>query len=84
MKGADNMEILAPNKVTGQDIKHSQGTSYMRNEELRAAVVEVSWHPEFQRSIVAGTIRRMHMVSKRKDMPIGDYYVADGAWNIFY
>ena len=56
----------------------------MRNEELRAAVVEVSWHPEFQRSIVAGTIRRMHMVSKRKDMPIGDYYVADGAWNIFY
>ena len=29
-------------KVTGQDIKHSQDTSYMRNEELRAAVVEVS------------------------------------------
>ena len=40
--------------------------------------------PEFGRSIVAGTMRRMHMVSKRKGMPICDYYVADGAWNILY
>ena len=35
--------------------------------------------PEFGRSIVAGTMRRMHMVSKRKGMPICDYYMVGGA-----
>ena len=37
-----------------------------------------------QHGIVAGTMLRMHMVSKRKGMTISDYYVAEGAWNIFY
>ena len=40
--------------------------------------------PKFERSIVADTMRRMHMVPKRKGMPICDYYVADGSWNILY
>ena len=30
--------------------------------------------PEFGHSIVAGTMRRMHKVAKRKGMPICDYY----------
>ena len=40
--------------------------------------------PEFGRSIIAGSMRHMHMVSKRKGMPICDYYVAGGSWNILY
>ena len=40
--------------------------------------------PEFERSIVAGTMLRMHMVSKRKSVPIYDYYVSGTAWNILY
>ena len=30
--------------------------------------------PEFGRSIIAGTMRRMHTVAKRGGMPICDYY----------
>ena len=48
----------------------------MRNEELRAKSHDT---PEFGRSIVAGTMRRMHMVSKRNGMPIFYCYVADGS-----
>ena len=35
--------------------------------------------PEFGRSIIAGTMRRMHQVAKRKGMPICDYYVVGWA-----
>ena len=51
----------------------------MRDKELCTAVGKSHDTPEFSRIIVAGTMRRMYMVSKRKGMPICDYYVADGA-----
>ena len=75
MKGADNMEILVPKKVTGHRIFLGRlDTREIKNFVRR--MQESHDTPEFGRSIVAGT---MHMVSKRKGIPIRDYYVAGGA-----
>ena len=78
-KGANNMGVLVPRKVT-EDRKclGRLPTRDMKN------FVRRWWKshdtPEFGRSIVVdGTMRRMHMVSKRKGMPICDYYMVGGA-----
>ena len=75
--------FLVPKKVTG----HRIFLGWLHTWEMKN-FVRRWWKshdtPEFGRSIVAGTMRHMHMVSKRKGMPIFDCYVADGAWNILY
>ena len=38
--------------------------------------------PEFGRSIVDGTMRRMQQVAKRKGMPICDYYTLGSAQGV--
>ena len=72
------MVVLVPRKVT----EHRKCLGRLLTRDMKN-FVRRWWKshdtPEFGRSIVAGTIRRMHMVSKRKGMPICDYYVADGA-----
>ena len=82
-KESNNMRILIPRKVTEhRNILGRLHTWKMKN------FVRRWWKshdtPEFERSIVAGTMRSIHIVSKRKGMPICDFYVAGGSWNILY
>ena len=69
------MGILVPRKVTG----HRKLLGRLHAREMKI-FVRRWWKshetPEFERSIVASTMWRTHMFSKRKGMPICDYYVA--------
>ena len=76
-KGANNMVVLVPRKVT--EDRKCLGRLHTRDMKN---FVRRWWKshdtPEFERSIVDDTIRRT-LVSKRKGMPICDYYVAGGS-----
>ena len=77
-KGANNMVVLVPRKVT----EHRKCLGRLLTRDMKN-FVRRWWKshdsPEFERNIVADTMRRMHMVSKRKNVPICDYYVAGGS-----
>ena len=80
-KGADNMGILVSRKVIGHRIFLGRLDEWEVKNFIRRRW-KSHGNPEFERSIAAGT---MHMVySKRKGIPIRDYYVAGRAWNILY
>ena len=77
-EGSRQHGVFGSKKVTGHRIfLGGLHTSEMKNFVWRWLKSHDT--PEFGRSIFAGTMRRMHMVSKRKGMPICDYYVAGGS-----
>ena len=72
------MVVLVPRKVT--EDRKCLGRLHARDMKNFARRWWKSHDiPEFQRSIVAGNMRRIYMISKRKCMPICDYYVSGGA-----
>ena len=77
-KGANNMGVLVPRKVT--EDRKCLGRLHTRDMKN---FVRRWWKshdiPEFERSIVTGTMQCIHMVSKRKSTPICDYYVVGGS-----
>ena len=77
-KGANNMVVLVPRKVT----EHRKCLGRLLTRDMKN-FVRRWWKshdiPEFERIIVAGTMQCIHMVSKRKSVPICDYYVVGGS-----
>ena len=77
-EGSRQHGFFGSKKVTGHRIfLGGLHTSEMKNFVWRWLKSHDA--PEFRHNIFAGTMRHMHMVSKRKGMPICDYYVAGGS-----
>ena len=71
------MEILPQKRVTQSDRKFWSRLVSCDIREIKNHVRrwwEAHDNPAIGRCIIAGTIRRMHQVSKRKGMPVCDYY----------